>query len=67
MDLLCSQTPSAIPIEQRVSGRLGLTRMKLVQTLPSKILNKDYSLVKVLLSLKLAVAVNLIRQKDPSS
>jgi hypothetical protein len=58
---------SAIPIEQRVSGKLGLARMTLVQTLPWKILNMDYSLVKVLQSLKLVVEAILIRQKVPSS
>jgi hypothetical protein len=57
---------SAIPIEQRVSGKLGLARMTLVQTLPWKILNMDYSLVKVLQRLKLAVAAIPFRQKDPS-
>jgi hypothetical protein len=57
--------PFAIPIEQMASGRLGLARMTLVQTLPWKISNMDCSLVKVLQSLKLAVEAILIRQKDP--
>jgi hypothetical protein len=57
--------PSAIPIEQMASGKRGLARMKLAQTLPWKISNMYCSLVKVLQSLKLAVEAILIRRKDP--